>query len=71
MSWNLEGEQVEGLYLGDILITGRVEISRVQYGGEVSHHVALANPLTLYGNTRAAGERVIIEHKNITRVFTN
>ena len=71
MNWNLEGERVEALYLGDILVSGRVELSRVQYGGEVSHHVALANPLTLYGNTRAAGERVIIEHKNITRVFTN
>ena len=71
MNWDLEGERVEGLYLGDILVAGRVELSLVQYGGSVSHHVALANPLTLYGNTRAAGERVIIEHKNITRVFTN
>jgi hypothetical protein len=71
MSWNLEGEQVEGLYLDGIRVTGRVELSRVKYGGEVTHHVALDRGLTFYGITRAAGERVIIEHKNITRVFTN
>ena len=71
MNWNLEGENIEGLYLGNIPVSGRVELSRVMYGGGVSHHVVLANPLTLYGKTRAAGERVILDHEHITRVFTH
>jgi hypothetical protein len=69
-NWNLEGESVEGLYLGDIPVSGKVELSRVKYGGGVSHHVALTNPLTLYGRTRAAGERVVLDHEQITRIFS-
>ena len=34
--WNLEGLRVEGLYMGEFPVEGRVELSRVRYGGGLS-----------------------------------
>ena len=39
--WDLEGLHVQALYIGTFKCTGRVFLSRVKYGGRVSHHVAL------------------------------
>ena len=64
--WNLEGMKVFGLYLGTIPATGKVELSRVAYGGEVKHHVALDEPIEVYGAVR---DRVILEHGRIQRVW--
>lgn len=66
MSWVLEGERVEGLYMGSIPVVGVVRLSRVKYGGEVTHHVDLDTPITVYGAVR---ETVILENKYVTRVF--
>lgn len=63
--WNLEGLEVSGKYMGEFPCTGVVELSRVQYGGEVSHHVVLTTPVVVYNETR---ERVILEHKFIETV---
>ena len=63
--WNLEGLQVKGLYMGSIPVAGRVELSRVKYGGEVSHHVVLESPVEVYGAVR---DRVILEHKFVKQV---
>jgi len=63
--WNLEGLQVKGLYMGSIPVAGRVELSRVKYGGEVSHHVVLESPVEVYGAVR---DRVILEHKFVETV---
>jgi hypothetical protein len=63
--WNLEGLEVSGLYMGEFPVIGVVELSRVKYGGEVSHHVALTTPIVVYGATR---DRVILEHKFIETV---
>ena len=63
--WNLEGLTVRGLYMGSIPVAGRVELSRVKYGGEVSHHVALDSPVEVYGAVR---DRVILEHRYIEQV---
>lgn len=63
--WNLEGMTVTGLYMGDIPVTGKVELSRVKYGGEVSHHVVLDTPVAVFGTMR---DRVILEHKYIGSV---
>lgn len=73
MNWNLEGLAVEGLYLDDFPIAGRVRLSRVRYGGEVCHHVELFDSLDCHHGliTRDAGGVVIIEHRNITRVMEN
>jgi len=63
--WNLEGLTVRGLYMGSMPVAGRVERSRVQYGGEVSHHVVLNVPIQVYGAIR---DRVILEHRYIEQV---
>lgn len=65
MNWNLEGSRVTGSYMGEFLVEGVVELSRVKYGGEVSHHVALDAPIMVYGSLR---DRVILEHKFVTGV---
>jgi hypothetical protein len=63
--WNLEGLEVSGLYMGEFPCTGVVELSRVQYGGEVSHHVVLTTPIVVFNAIR---DRVILNHKNIETV---
>ena len=65
MTWNLEGLIVEGQYLNEYPVAGKVELSRVAYGGDVKHHIVLAEPLTVYGAVR---DRVILSHTEIQRV---
>ena len=67
MSWNLENLVVEGLYMGDpeFPICGKVNLSRVMYGGRVSHHITLDQPITVFGAIR---DSVIVEHQYISRV---
>ena len=67
MSWNLENLSVEGLYMGEFPIRGIVHLSRVMYGGRVSHHVTLEEPITVFGAIR---DSVIVEQQDITRVFS-
>jgi len=66
MIWNLEGLRVNGLYMGCFPISGKVDLSRVQYGGEVSHHIALDEPIKVYGAVR---DRIILEHKFVNRIL--
>ncbi len=65
MNWNLEGLRINGLYMGLFPVQGRVTLSRVQYGGTVSHHMDLEEPIKVYGAVR---DRVILEHKFVNRV---
>jgi hypothetical protein len=65
MGWNLEGMTIWARYLDEYDIYGRVESSRVKYGGEVQHTVVLAEPMVIYGQMR---DRVLIEHKCVSRV---
>ena len=60
--WNLEGMTITGKYMGEFPVAGVVELSRVQYGGTVSHHVDLETPIVVYGATR---DVVILNHANI------
>ena len=62
MNWNLEGLRINGLYMGMFPISGKVDLSRVQYGGEVSHHVALDQPIKVYGAMR---DRIILDRKSV------
>lgn len=73
MNWNLEGLAVEGLYLDDIPVKGKVRYSRVKFGGEISHSVELTEPLNFEDGliTREVGGVVLINHKNVTRVMEN
>ena len=66
MNWNLEGLRVNGLYMGCFPISGKVDLSRVQLGGEVSHHIALDQPIKVYGAMR---DRIILEHKFVNRIL--
>ena len=71
MNWNLKGLRVEGRYLsGDIPVAGVVTLSRVCYGGGVSHHIKLDEGFQYKDTTisRKAGEVVIVDHKYITEV---
>jgi len=63
--WNLENMIVSGQYMGEIPVTGKVRLSRVKYGGEISHHVELDTPLELFGELR---NTVILEHKHVESV---
>jgi hypothetical protein len=65
--WVLEGLSVEGKYLDEFPVSGSVVLSRVAYGGAVKHTVVLATPIEVYGAMR---ERVILDHKDIERVFS-
>jgi len=66
MNWNLENCVVEGMYMGEYPIRGKVNLSRVMYGGRVSHHVTLEQPITVFGALR---DVVIVEHQYISRVI--
>lgn len=68
MNWNLEGLKVEGLYMGEIPVAGVVELSRVKYGGTVSHHLQLDAPVEVYGAIR---DRVMLDHREVVRVLQN
>lgn len=63
--WNLEGMTITGKYMGEFPVRGRVKLSRVQYGGTVSHHVDLETPIVVFGATR---DRIILEHAFIETV---
>ena len=64
--WNLEGKRVVGKYMGTFVVQGIVELSRVQYGGEVAHHIQLDHHIEVYGAVR---KRVILDHKYIEPVI--
>ena len=68
MNWNLEGLRVEATYLEEIPVVGRVELSRVKYGGAVCHTVVLDTPIIVYGACR---DRVIVDHGTVERVMTH
>jgi hypothetical protein len=68
MSWNLEGLHVEGNYMGSIPVKGRVESSRIKYGGGVQHTVVLYSPVNVYNAIR---DRVLLENEYVTRVRSN
>ena len=65
MQWQLEGFRVNGRYMNQFDVSGVVELSRVKYGGTISHHVVLDQPITVYGAVR---DRVILEHKEISKI---
>jgi hypothetical protein len=67
MSWNLEGQRVSGMYLGQFPVTGIVRESRVRYGGRVSHTVELENPVEVFGAVR---ESVILYDGSIEDLRT-
>ncbi len=68
MNWNLEGLKIKANYLGTYPVSGRVHLSRVKFGGLVSHHITLDAPLNVFGAIR---ESVIIDHAEVLSVSSN
>jgi hypothetical protein len=52
MSWQREGQKVQGVYLDQFPVSGIVKDSRVAYGGRVKHLVVLDEPIEVYGAIR-------------------
>ena len=48
----LDGKRIIGMYMGDFAVSGTVRLSRVKYGGGMSHHIDLDNDITCYGVNR-------------------
>lgn len=65
MSWQREGQRVQGVYLDQFPVSGRVEDSRVAYGGRVKHLVVLDEPILVYGAIR---DHVVFEESELTLV---
>ena len=62
----LDGMRVIGMYLGDYAVSGTVRLSRVRYGGGMSHHVTLDTPINVFGEIR---ESVILEPEFVKGVL--
>ena len=69
--WNLEGKRVSANYLGDIPVKGLVTESRVEFGGQISHMIAVeeAFEIPVVGISREVGGSVIVGHETITGVL--
>ena len=62
----LDGRRVVGLYMGDYPVSGIVRLSRIKYGGGMSHHVTLNSPIEVFGAIR---ESIILEASEIKGVL--
>lgn len=66
MGWNKDGSTIKALYLSEYLVTGKVTESRVRYGGTVSYHIELVEPLYIFGSVR---EQVIVNENQVIADF--
>ena len=66
--WDLTGMKIRGNYMSSFPVTGKVESSRVKYGGGVQHTVVLDKPITVYGSTR---ERILLDNEYVDQVSDN
>lgn len=66
MGWNKDGSTIKALYLSEYLVTGVVTESRVRYGGDVSYHIDLVEPLYIFGSLR---ECVIVNENQVIADF--
>ena len=68
MNWNLEGMTVVGFYMGEIPVRGLCTLSRVKYGGGISHHITLDNGFDAGYAKREAGEGIILDNRDVELV---
>jgi hypothetical protein len=52
MNLNIEGQRINGLYLGFLPYSGLVVDSRVKYGGDIQYTVLIDEPIKVYGEVR-------------------
>ena len=62
----LDGMRVIGMYMGEYPVSGTVYLSRVKYGGGMSHHVTLSRPIKVFGAVR---ESIILDATEIKGVL--
>lgn len=62
----LDGRRVTGMYMSEYPVSGIVRLSRVKYGGGMSHHVTLNSPINVYGAVR---DSVILDANEILGVL--
>ena len=62
----LDGRRVTGMYMSEYPVSGVVYLSRVKYGGGMSHHVTLNRPISVYGAVR---DSVILDETEIKGVL--
>jgi hypothetical protein len=62
----LDGKRIVGMYMGEYPVSGVVYLSRVKYGGGMSHHVTLSRPISVYGAVR---ESIILDASEIKGVL--
>jgi hypothetical protein len=62
----LDGKRIVGMYMGEYPVSGIVRLSRIKYGGGMSHHVTLNRPISVYGAVR---DSVILDAKEIAGVL--
>ena len=67
MNWNLEGLKVDAKYMNEFPVSGKVDLSRVKYGGGVARHLVLDTAIEVYGQIR---DRVIVNHEEVQRVYS-
>jgi hypothetical protein len=65
MNWDLTGKRILGIYMGLFPYSGRVESSRVKYGGAVQHTVVLDASIRVYQQERT---RILVETKEVSRI---
>ena len=54
------------MYMGEFPVAGVVRLSRVKYGGVVSHHVELDKPIKVYNAMR---DRVILDEPEVKGIL--
>lgn len=66
MNWDLTGKRINGVYMGLFPYKGTVMSSRVKYGGDIQHSVALDEPVRIYGQDR---DVLLVNNKEINRIL--
>lgn len=67
MKWDLAGDRVDGLYMGQFPYSGIVTESRVKYGGDVQYTVQVDEPFVVFGAVR---DVVLVSNTEINRVLS-
>ena len=66
MPWNLEGQRINGLYMGLFPYSGLVLNSRVKFGGDVQHTVLIDEPIKVYGEDR---DMILVSKDEVNRIL--
>ena len=69
MNWNLQGMTVVGLYMGEFPVRGLCTLSRVKYGGGITHHITPDEGFEGGYCRRDAGEGIILDNRDVERVI--